>query len=94
MIQKKNRTQLIKALAQTTAKDKCSHNFIGLIRSQDVFGQKVEFTYKGHRHYRTTIGAIVSIMLKIVLVCFILYEMYVIFSRKHPAVSTKYVMRD
>ncbi|TNV85024.1 hypothetical protein FGO68_gene16794 [Halteria grandinella] len=94
LIQKKNRTQLIKALAQTTAKDKCSHSFLGLIRSQDVFGQKVEFTYKGHRHYRTTIGAVVSILLKLVLFMFIFYEMYVIFSRKHPTVSTKYIMRN
>lgn len=40
------------------------------------------------------IGAIVSILLKIILAIFIVYEFYVIFSRKHPAVSVKHVLND
>ena len=35
-----------------------------------------------------------SLVLKIVLVAFISFEFYVIFSRKHPIVSIKHVLND
>lgn len=57
-------------------------------KSQDVFGERVEFTFKGKRSYQTSVGAFVSVLLKIIIVCFITYEFYVIFTRKHPAMYT------
>jgi hypothetical protein len=58
-----------------------------LWRSQDLFGKQVAFTFKGKRAYQTSIGALISVFIKIVLGFFIAYEMYAIFSRKHPAMA-------
>ncbi|TNV83771.1 hypothetical protein FGO68_gene3547 [Halteria grandinella] len=87
----KHRTQLIQALS-TSKQDKCTHKFTSILRSQDLFGEHVEFTYKGKRSYQTTIGAVVSLLVKVILTIFIIYEFYVIFSRKHPGVSVKRIM--
>lgn len=54
----------------------------------------MEFTFKGKRSYQTSIGAFVSLLIKLTLIAFIMYEFYLIFSRKHPAVSVKYVLND
>ena len=59
------------------------------LRSLDVFGEKVRFTYKGKNTYQTNIGAIVSIMVKAIMVIFIVYEFYLIFARKEPVVGVK-----
>lgn len=52
-----------------------------------MFGQQVEFTFKGNRTYQTGIGAFVSIIIKLILAAFITYAFYVIFSRKHPNIT-------
>lgn len=59
------------------------------LRSQDVFGGHVEFTYKGKHSYQTNIGAVVSIFVRAIMICFIVYEFYVIFARKEPQVAIK-----
>lgn len=88
---KKNKTQLMRALA-TNKGNKCTHKLRDIFKSQDVFGEQVHFTFKGKRSYHTSIGAFVSIFVKIILVAFIIYEFYIIFSRKHPLVYTKYAI--
>ena len=80
---KKNRTGLVKAIA-SAKQERCTHKFFDMMREQDVFGEKVQLTFKGKKTYKTTVGAIVSIMIKIVLVFFITYEFYSIITRKHP----------
>ena len=60
-----------------------------MFRSQDVFGERVEFTYKGKRSYQTNIGALVSVFVKLIMIFFTIYEFYLIFSRTHPEVAIK-----
>lgn len=60
-----------------------------MLRSQDLFGEHVQFTYKGKPSYQTNIGAVVSIGVKTILAFFVVYEFYTIFSRKHPKTSIK-----
>jgi hypothetical protein len=90
---KKNKTDLVKALS-ANKQGRCKHKFIGAWRSQDVFGEQVHFTFKGKRSYQTSIGALFSLIIKLIMVCFIAYEVYVIFARKHPAVAVKYVQNN
>lgn len=49
----------------------------------------MHLTFKGKRSYQTNIGAFISIIIKIILSLFIGYQFYVVFWRKHPAVSVK-----
>ena len=54
-----------------------------ILKSQDIFGEHVHLTYKGTRSYQTAIGAVVSLLLKLVLWIYVVYEFYNIFSRRH-----------
>lgn len=48
----KHRTTLIKALAANdNNKNRCASKARNFIKSQDVFGERVEFTFKGKRSY-------------------------------------------
>ena len=47
---KKNKTNLLRGLA-ASKNDRCSHKFRGYWRSLDMFGERVEFTFKGQRAY-------------------------------------------
>lgn len=87
----KNRSNFIKALANKNS-DRFTNKLKNFYRSFDVFGERVELTFKGKRSYQTDIGAFVSILIKLVLTIFIFYELYVIFARKHPRVSVKYAL--
>jgi hypothetical protein len=78
----------VRAIA-TSKNDRCAHRFLGYWRSQDVFGEKVHFTYKGKMSYQTSIGALISVIIKFIMILFIVYEAYTIFTRKHPAISVK-----
>ena len=73
----------------TSKNDRCTHQLLGYWRSQDVFGEKVHFTYKGKMSYQTSIGALISVIIKFIMILFIIYEAYIIFARKHPAISVK-----
>ena len=79
---------MLKAIAKSD-KGRCSSCFIHLIRGQDVFGEKVQFTFKGKKSYQTLIGAVASIIFKLILAFFIAYEFYVIFAKKQPAIGIK-----
>ena len=59
-----------------------------------MFGKRVEFTFKGKKTYQTSIGALISLFIKLILVLYIGYEFYLIFNRSHPLTSTKYIQND
>ncbi|TNV84028.1 hypothetical protein FGO68_gene14121 [Halteria grandinella] len=93
--EKKNKTALIKAISGgNKGNQKWFYKAKSMWRSQDLFGKEVQFTYKGKRAYQTSIGAFVSIIIKIILGFFIFYEFYTIFSRKHPAMATITTLND
>jgi hypothetical protein len=68
--------------------------FIDIYKSQDVFGESVQLTFKGKKHFKTLYGALISILIKVIMVIFIIYEGYVIFTRKHPVVSIMEQLND
>jgi hypothetical protein len=87
---KKNKTKVVKAITRIISNDyKWLRNLKSFWLSQDLFGKRVELTFKGKRSYNTGIGAFISVIIKAILLFFIFYEFYVIFSKKHPAVSYK-----
>jgi hypothetical protein len=59
-----------------------------------VFGESVHFTFKGKSHFKTAYGAFFSILIKIIMIIFIIYELYIIITRKHPVVSIKEVLNN
>jgi hypothetical protein len=56
-------------------------------KSHDMYGRKVELTFKGKDTYKTSVGAFVSLSVKVVILIFIIYEIYVINMNVMPTVS-------
>ena len=82
--------KVIKALGKnTTKKGGFLDRFEDTFRAQDVFGGEVHFTYKGKKTYQTNIGALVSIIVRVIMLAFISYEFYMIFARVEPMVGIK-----
>ena len=50
LMEKKNRTEFIKAISVNKRKQMCTW-MTNKVRSFDIYGQKVNFTYKGHKSY-------------------------------------------
>lgn len=86
---KRNKTQLMKAIVSQgkNSDQRCRRTFQHSIRGQDIFGEHVQFTFKGKRSFQTSFGGIVSILIKLIMAAYIAYELYVIISRKHPSSS-------
>ena len=89
----KHRKNFLRALGSHENKT-WSNKLFGLFKSQDVFGESVHFTFKGKSHFKTAYGAFFSILIKIIMVIFIVYEFYIIITRKHPVVSIKEVLNN
>ena len=78
----------------TTSAHRCRHKVESILRRQDIFGSKVEFTYKGKHSYQTNIGACVSILVLVILGFFIAYELVTVIQRKDPAVMINEVVAN
>jgi len=53
----------------------------------------VKFTYKGKSTYQTNIGALISILVKTIMIMFIVYEFYLIFTRKELVIGVKKALK-
>jgi hypothetical protein len=80
---KKGRMNLLRKL-ESKKNEEWSTKFRLFWRSQDVFGEQVHLTFKGKRSYQTSIGALFSVFIKMILTLYIVFELYVIYTRKHP----------
>jgi hypothetical protein len=77
---------LLKALAKNKQQNwlkKTLHSF----KSLDVYGEKIEFTYKGQKSYSTFLGASFSVVLLVLVISFLFYELIILFTRAHTLTS-------
>lgn len=64
------------------------------IRSRDMFPSKVELTYKGNTNFTTLFGGLVSLIIKIIVILYAVYLMFVIFRRTNSSKSVNRLVRD
>ena len=57
-------------------------------KSLDVYGERIEFTYKGQKTYQTILGAFFSIIFRVLVISFLCYELLILFTRSHTVTST------
>lgn len=89
----KHRKNFLRALGSHENNTFASKAF-SFFKSQDLFGESVQITFKGKAHFKTAYGAFFSVFIKIIMVIFIIYEIYIIATRKHPVVSIKEVLNN
>ncbi|CDW83701.1 UNKNOWN [Stylonychia lemnae] len=84
----RKKSTIFKALSKNKKKP-LSSRLLQKWKSQDVYGRKVEFTYKGQKRYKTLLGATFTFMQRVIITVFIVYQLYMAISRKHPITHTK-----
>ena len=83
----RNKTQLMKAMSAKKNK-RWFTKVAGSFKSLDVYGERIEFTYKGQKTYQTVLGAFFSILYRVLVICFLCYELLILFTRAHTLTST------
>ena len=63
-------------------------------KSLDIFGQKVTLTYKGEEHFKTFLGAFVSLLVLATILAYTIYRGYIWVQKINPDVSKKSLIRD
>jgi hypothetical protein len=72
--QKKNDPTLVQTLKKS-------------FKSVDLYGEKIELTYKGEGTYKTNIGAFVSLVLIFILGAYLIYRALVMFTKQGTNVN-------
>lgn len=65
-----------------------------MFRSIDLFGQSVNFTYDGEDQFKTTFGAVLSLIIILILLGFGIYKAVYLFSKFNPNVIKTTLMYD
>ena len=64
------------------------------IRSLDIYGKSITFTYKGQEKYNTLFGGLISIIIKIFIYILGLYLFIMMINRKQTASSFNRIVDD
>lgn len=63
-------------------------------RSIDLYGQKINLSYRGDDNFKTTPGAFATLCVLSVLLAYVVYRSIILFNRINPDVSKKGLLRD
>ncbi len=64
------------------------------LKSLDIYGQQINLTYKGDDTFKTTPGAVMSLIIIILLVGYASFRAYVLLEKKDPNISKSSFMRN
>ena len=67
---------------------------LALIRDLDMYGKDIVLTYEGDDKYRTHVGGLASIFVKGILVIYVTYLFYVMFTKGDSSVSVSTLIND
>ena len=79
---KRNRKAPEKVAVSKQLRRKCSEGLHFL----DIFGEKINLTYKGRGTFTTLPGALVSVLILITILAFTVYRFYVMVNRLYPTI--------
>lgn len=65
----------------------CNKSFGRKFKAFDRFGQRVNLTYNGKVQYKTTLGALMSFLLLVVIIGYMSYRLNYMVNRYNPTVS-------
>ena len=88
------KTDMMKALTVRQSQKSCLSKGFKQFKSIDRLGEKIRFTYKGEKTYKTYIGAVLTLIQTTILLTYIIYEIYTVINRIHPIESTTFEKID
>jgi len=65
-----------------------------LLRSFDMYGKNIMFTYKGESQYKTHLGGIISVFVFVVIIAYIVYIFRILFTRVDKSISSTSLIQD
>ncbi len=57
------------------------------LHSLDIFGEKINLTYKGRDTYTTLPGSLASLFILLTILAFLIYRFYILVNRLNPNLS-------
>lgn len=72
----------------------CGGKMKSSFKSLDIYGEKVSLSYQGSDTYKTSPGAVVSLIVIGVVVAYAAYRAYILVNFINPDVSKKSFLRD
>lgn len=73
---------------------KIIHSATEKITEFDIFGQTINFTYKGKDEFQTLFGGLVSICIKIIMVLYLYLQLNILIYKKDTSTSTNSLVRN
>ena len=67
---------------------------LSFIKGFDMYGKDIVLTYEGDDKYRTHVGGFASIVVKGVIITYIIYLFYVMFTKRDTSVSVSSLVND
>lgn len=64
------------------------------LKKIDIYGQNIQLAYRGDEKFKTTPGAIVSLMVIAVMMAYTGFKTYVLFNKVNPTISKAEFIRD
>jgi hypothetical protein len=86
-VTRRSKNDSVAVQEQNAKKAACKRQMKEKFKSYDYFGQQVGFTWNGEDQYKTSFGATVSIILRVVLLAYAINRLYEIIVRKDPVVT-------
>lgn len=80
---KRNKTQILRALSEKKAST-WKHKLYKKFKSIDWYGSHIHFTYKGKSSYKTSLGALFTLITRTLVLFVICYESYLLYTKKFP----------
>jgi len=79
---KRNKTLILKAVTEKKHSS-LSHKLHKKWKSMDMYGEKVHLLYKGNASYKTSVGAFFTLLVRMIIISFLVYECFLLFTYKH-----------
>ncbi len=87
----KNESQIMKD--KLAARNACKKQVKEQFKSIDLFGQQVNLTWNGEDQYKTTIGAILSTAIWVIMLAYTIMRFTDMVSRKNPTIAKYSLIR-
>jgi large-conductance mechanosensitive channel len=76
------------------SKNTCIKKSVLMFRKFDIFGERVQFTFKGEDTFKTTYGAMVTTVIGLILLAFSIFRIYIMANKMNPNITRTSLFRN
>ncbi len=70
------------------------HSCSAFLKFNDTIGYPISLTYKGAHSYKSTLGGIISILTKLVILTYFFFQLKIVYTRDRGVITCQHKKRD